>query len=62
MPEIESDPSQSTEMFRAFVERGAADQGSDEPAATTGRRAPVALIVGIVVAAVLLAAVIFLVL
>jgi hypothetical protein len=61
MPEIESDPSQSTEMFRAFVDRGAADQGSYEPAPAE-RRVPTALIAGIVVVAVVLAVAIFLVL
>ncbi len=61
MPEIESDPSQSTEMFRAFVDRGAAEQGNYEPAPAE-RRVPAALIAGIVVVAVVLAVAIFLVL
>jgi hypothetical protein len=59
MPEIESDPSQSTEMFRAFVERGAAGQ----PAADTPRRrVPAAAIAAIVVLVVVLAAAAFLLL
>lgn len=56
MSQTEPDPSQSTEMFRAFVERGAADR-----AGTTGRRVPPAAIAGIAAFVVVLALLVWLV-
>ena len=50
MSHTEPDPSQSTEMFRAFVERGARDRSGAAP-----RRVPTAAIVSIAAIVVILA-------
>jgi hypothetical protein len=51
MSQTEPDPSQSTEMFRAFVDRGA----GDDRVVTPQRRVPPVAIVGIVAVVVVLA-------
>ena len=56
MSQTEPDPSQSTQMFRAFVERGGGD-GPD----TAQRRVPPVAIVGIAAIVVVLAIVVWLV-
>ena len=57
MSQTEPDPSQSTEMFRAFVERG---RDGNRAADTPGRRVPTAAIAGIVVLVVILAVAVWL--
>ena len=59
MSQTEPDPSQSTEMFRAFVDRGPRDQGQEyeEPQ----RRVPPVAIMAIVAIVVVLAIVVWLV-
>lgn len=59
MSQTEPDPSQSTEMFRAFVERGARDRDRDR--ADTPRRVPPVAILAVVAIVVVLAIAVWLV-
>jgi hypothetical protein len=60
MSHTEPDPSQSTEMFRAFVERGPRDR-DNEYEATPQRRVPPVAVMAIVAIVVVLAVAVWLV-